>query len=323
MYYKETLRAVIDWGLDRFEAAFGDAKIKARNKEELSPLEANIITCFGMLHPIVKLREEAQALVYDLNTPKFARACPLPLSEGASDYALHKMEVVYWDPPLKQFHKTTLMSWLDDLCETHSLLLVGKPGAGKSKLLHMLAWELCVGKEGCSEYVYTKSLDPLGVLSHSGVLRRAGCLVITDCSLSVGRNTKLDDEELKSLLDVVEGGGLQSCRYRTATIDAGLPRIIATNMGDSTTDHGAWFDKHGQPGIGHLVKNLHDLPLATRIIGSMGDDAVAAVRRVAVCCLDHEQSLITGALLERLQSDTSVATASRRSRRAAYWAERG
>ena len=247
MDYRETLDTVIAWGLDRFEAFFGDAKIKTRKKEALSDLEANVMTCFGTLQPVVKLREDAQAMVFDLNSEKFARQCPLPLHEGASEYAMTGAKVVVWETATKEFVSINLAKWLDGYCETHSLIIVGRAGAGKSKLMHMLAWELCVGKEGgCTEYVFTKALDPLGVLSHSGMLRRAGCLVLTDFTLKTGRNIKIDDEELKSLLDVVEGGTIQSTRYRAAIIDPGLPRVIAVNTGGDISgngtneDYGAW-----------------------------------------------------------------------------------
>eukprot|EP00969_Alexandrium_andersonii_P001798 79410-Alexandrium_andersonii.AAC.1 len=36
--YKQTLDTVISWGLDRFEEAHGDAKIKRANKEPLTSL---------------------------------------------------------------------------------------------------------------------------------------------------------------------------------------------------------------------------------------------------------------------------------------------
>ena len=196
--------------------------------------------------------------------------------------------------------------------------------------MHVLAWELCVGKEGgCTEYVFTKALDPLGVLSHSGMLRRAGCLVLTDFTLKTGRNIKIDDEELKSLLDVVEGGTIQSTRYRAAIIDPGLPRVIAVNTGGDISgngtneDYGAWFSSHCQFGMAELLNNLDNLEQAARTIASMTDDEVASVRRVAIMLVDPGNSLITPTLLMQLRAGTASSTCDRKARRNAFWAGRG
>jgi hypothetical protein len=322
--YEGTLSAVLGMRLDKFEALFGDAKLKKSRKLPISDLEHNVLTCFSTLHPIVKLREDSEALLYDLNSDKFTRAAPLPLAEGASEYALRHMPVTLW--VRGAFRRVTLTEWLDDYCESHSLFLVGRAGAGKSKLLHMVAAELCLGKEcdpPCRRYVWAKALDPLGVLSHTGVLASAGCLVLTDLTLTTGRNQRISSEELKSLLDVVEGGVVQSCRYRSATISAGLPRVMAVNMGDSTESFGRVFSEHGQHGLAELLNNLEDLTKATRLVQRLSDDDVATARRVAICTPDPKESLITARMLEVLEADTARFSGGRKARRAAFWATRG
>jgi hypothetical protein len=322
--YQGTLDAVLGMRLDKFEAMFGDAKLKKSRKQPLTDLEHNILTCFSTLHPIVKLREDSEALLYDLNSEKFTRAAPLPLADGASEYALKHMPVTLW--ARGAFRRVTLTEWLDDYCESHSLFLVGRAGAGKSKLLHMVAAELCLGKDvtpPCTRYVWAKALDPLGVLSHTGVLAAAGCLVLTDLTLTTGRNQKISSEELKSLLGVVEGGVVQSCRYRSATINAGLPRVMAVNMGDSREAYGRVFSEHGQHGLAELVNNLEDLSRATMLVQRLSDDDVATARRVAVCTPDPNETLITACMLDMLEADTARISGTRRARRAAYWAARG
>jgi hypothetical protein len=224
------------------------------------------------------------------------------------------------------FRRVTLTEWLDDYCESHSLFVVGRAGAGKSKLLHMVAAELCLGKDcepPCRRYVWAKALDPLGVLSHTGVLASAGCLVLTDLTLTTGRNQRISSEELKSLLDVVEGGVVQSCRYRSATITAGLPRVMAVNMGDTRESFGRVFSEHGQHGLAELVNNLEDLGKATMLIQRLSDDDVATARRVAICTPDPKESLITARMLEVLEADTARFSGGRKARRAAFWASRG
>ena len=314
--YRQTLNTVMDWGLDRFEEFRGDAMIKRSKKQALSELEQNVLTCFATLHPVVKLHEEAQSLVFALDQPRFVRACPLPLAEGASKYALHEMRVVLW---LRGgFVAVSLEEWLNHHCETHSLMLIGSSGAGKSKLLHMLAQELCLGGDR-TQYVFTKAIDPLGVLSHAGMLKRCGVLACTDFSLKAGRNVQLDAEELKSVLDIVEGGTIPSTRYRSAVIEAGLPRVFAVNTGDSA---GSYFSKHEQYGIAMLIETLPDVAKATEALRGMSDDDIASVRRVAICLPDPGKSLITESLLTRLEADTSAATGLRQQRRRAHWADR-
>jgi hypothetical protein len=190
----------------------------------------------------------------------------------------------------------------------------------------MLAAELCIGKPvepPCSRYVWAKALDPLGVLSHTGTLASAGCLVLTDLTLTTGRNQKISSEELKSLLDVVEGGVVQSCRYRSATISAGLPRVMAVNMGDTRESFGRVFSEHGQYGLAELVNNLDDLGKATLLVQRLSDDDIAAARRVAICTPDPSQSLITARMREMLEADTARIRSDRKARRAAFWAARG
>jgi hypothetical protein len=173
--------------------------------------------------------------------------------------------------------------------------------------------------------VWAKALDPLGVLSHTGVLSSAGCLVLTDLTLTTGRNQRISSEELKSLLDILEGGVIQSCRYRSATIDAGLPRVMAVNVGgdNSRENYGKFFAENGEFGMAELMNHLDDLGRATALLRRMTDDQVATARRVAVCTPIAEESLITPSMLAMLEADTARVNCDRRARRAAFWAARG
>ena len=87
----------------------------------------------------------------------------------------------------RQVDARLLQEWLDDdehLCST--LLLLGPGQLGKSKLLHQLCQELTIA-EACKLYVYGKAIEPLGVLSHSGVLRSAAALALTDFDFAAAR----------------------------------------------------------------------------------------------------------------------------------------
>ena len=102
-----------------------------------------------------------------------------------------------------------MQDWLGS--EAHlltALLLVGPGGKGKSKLIHMLAQELGWAYDKLL-YVFAKAIDPLGMLSHTGELRKAAVLALTDFKFRTARAGCLNGEDLKSLLDVIEGGSIQ------------------------------------------------------------------------------------------------------------------
>jgi hypothetical protein len=307
--------------MDRFDAFRGNALIKKRKNQKLSDLENNVLTLYSMLQPIVKMRDEAQEMVFHVDTERFARACPTSLADGASPYAMHTRAIAIWDPRLDKFIHVTLAEWVATHHTTHTLMMIGKPGKGKSKLLMMLAWEMCASKP-CDEFVFAKSIDPLGVLSHTGVLRRAGCLVLTDFDLKTKAGA-LTSEELKSLLDVIEGGSIPSTRYRACQLEGGLPRMIAVNtngQGDEQ-NYGSWFQKFGQYGLAALVDNLNDLPAATQLIRTMPDDEVASARRVALWSLES-YSLINHEMHSRLTQGTAAVAAERATNRKVYWEKR-
>jgi len=172
-----------------------------------------------------------------------------------------------------------------------TLLLLGAGGLGKSKLMHMIAQELCAAYES-DTYVFAKSIDPLGLLSHTGELRKSAVLMLTDFDL---RTTKgiLSNEEVKGLFDVVEGGSIQGTRYRPANLPEGLCRVAACN-GDSG-GYGAWFAKYGQRGLSIVIGNLAlgdaGLETAATELMRLSSDEQAAARRFAVAIC--EGTLVT------------------------------
>ena len=73
--------------------------------------------------------------------------------------------MVFWNNVNKEFQTLTLNQWLDGAEHNlSSLLLLGEGARGKSKLCHMIAKELTIGKK-LKQYVFGKSIDPLGTLS--------------------------------------------------------------------------------------------------------------------------------------------------------------
>ena len=217
------------------------------------------------------------------------------------------------------------------------MLLLGEGAAGKSKLMHMLAQELCQAYESPC-YIFAKAIDPLGMLSHTGEVRKSAVLMLTDFKFRTARKGDLDGEDLKSLLDVVEGGTIADTRYRPAIFPEGLCRIMAMNA--SAQDSGSWFQKYNQHGIASVCEELSkiaDLPeTAEKAKGLYGDDPdvkqwmvarttlmglsadeQAACRRVCIGFVDRTQVLISEDTIRSLRAAASAKAAAGLARRTA------
>jgi hypothetical protein len=127
---------------------------------------------------------------------------------------------------------------------------MGAGALGKSKLLHQLCQEICIAYD-MPQYVFGKAVDPLGILSHAGELRKSGAIALTDFDLAASRGRSYGHEALKSLLDVPEGGCIKDTRWRPATIPKDKPRLLALN-GDIES-YGAWFWKYEQCAIATMI----------------------------------------------------------------------
>jgi hypothetical protein len=333
--YDEALDAVAVWGVQKFTSYVEDAKYKKHKGLKLTNLEDRCLVSRATLMEVVKLREDAGDYVFYIGTDKQTRACPKPFTEGATDYA-KTLPLVIWDPREKNFQVFTLQQWLDD--EEHllsTLLLLGEGGAGKSKLTHMLAQELCTAYESPC-YIFAKAIDPLGMLSHTGEMRKSAVLALTDFKFKTARKGDLDGEDLKSLLDVVEGGTIAETRYRPAIFPEGLCRILALN-GDAR-DFGKWFRNYGQDGIGAFIEQLADIKdlsttaqkvktlrmedtevqkwmRAKAYFTRLNADEQAACRRVCVGFVQPDQCLISDNTVQSLRASANAKAAQGRARR--------
>jgi hypothetical protein len=211
------------------------------------------------------------------------------------------------------------------------LILLGEAAAGKSRLLHMLAQEVCIALNG-STYIYGKSLDPLGVLSHAGTVRQPSVLALADFELAASRGKCLASESLKGLLDADEGGSLKDTRWRAAQLPGGMARMFALN--GSEARYGSWFGRHEQMGLAHMIEKLGEATSpeipemdkwrlrseVTKLLKSLSSDEQAVARRVGVAFC--RGSLINDDAMDALQSGTAERAAACKAARAAYWAKR-
>ena len=311
---EEVLKLVIDWGTDKFTAFTQNALLAQKRKKPLTDVQFVALNCKGPMLEIVKLRQDADDMVFQMGAPKQVEACPLSFEAGATAYA-KSLSIVHWDPEAKRFQLHTVESYLDS--EEHllsSILFLGEGGLGKSKLMHMMAAEMCIAYDK-QQYIFGKSIDALGILSFSGAVRASGALVLTDFEFKAARGTNYGAEALKSLLDVPEGGSIQGTRWRPALFPPGLPRLFGLN--GKATAWGDWFRLYDQDAIGTMMDNLGDLQKATTLMAALGPDEQAACRRVSVAvCLEP---LITvsakGALRQSAKAKAAAGLARRKAAR--------
>ena len=185
MTFDEALEIVYDWSTDKFTSLAENSRLKQARGQEVTPLEFVALKCKADLGAAVGMRNDASEFVFYMGSDKQRRDCPQRFEEGATPYA-RTLQTYTWNIGTQQFDVHPLEYWLDNNYLTTSLVLMGAAGKGKSKLSHMLAQECCIAEKK-ELYVLCKAMDPLGILSHAGVLKKAGALIVTDADF---RTTK-------------------------------------------------------------------------------------------------------------------------------------
>ena len=101
-------------------------------------------------------------------------------------------------PSTKAFVRTTFRNYTDSgLSRQRSAFLVGSAGLGKSTLQRALGRYWAEGYQK-SIYVYTGSLDPLGLASKAGSLGRSGAFLFADCEFESLQHTRPHRTRLKA-----------------------------------------------------------------------------------------------------------------------------
>jgi hypothetical protein len=329
--YDEILATVLGWGINKFVSHVENCRIRKAEKRELSVFDQRVLVVQNSLREAVRLFEDASDMVFKMETEQQKRAAPVPWEVGASAYA--KGLLLYqWNNREQRLEEFTLSEWLDGgRFLTTSLLLMGEAAAGKSRLLHQLCQEVCVAVSG-DTYIFGKSIDPLGVLSHAGTVRQASVLALTDFELAASRGKSLASESLKGLFDADEGGSLKDTRWRAAQLPGGMARVFALN-GQESRYHG-WFARHEQHGLAAMIEKLGEATApgtaemdrwrlkaeTTRLLKGLGGDDQAVARRVAIGFC--RESLLNEDAMQALRENTESRAAACRAARAAYWAAR-
>ena len=188
-------------------------------------------------------------------------------------------------PSTKAFVRTTFRNYTDSgLSRQRSAFLVGSAGLGKSTLQRALGRYWAEGYQK-SIYVYTGSLDPLGLASKAGSLGRSGAFLFADCEFESLQHTRLTQDQVKSLLLVYETGHVPAWHHR-ALLPAGVPRCFSCNLGEKA-DPGGWFSEQGQDALACVARQ--DLPKLLEL----GDSALALARRVLIFVLPDTLGLVS------------------------------
>jgi hypothetical protein len=329
--YDEILSTVLNWGVNRFVSFVENCRIRKAEKRELSVFDQRVLIVQTSLREAVRLYEDASDMVFRMDSDQQKRATPLAWEVGASEYA-KGLQIYQWSNREQRVEEYSLAEWLDGgRFLTTSLLLLGEAAAGKSRVAHMLAQEVCIALHGTT-YIYGKSIDPLGVLSHAGTIRQASVLALVDFELAASRGKSLGSESLKGLLDADEGGSLKDTRWRAAQLPGGMARIFCLNGSESR--YGSWFSKHEQAGLAYMIEKLGEATSpgtpeldkwrlkgeTVKLLKGLSSDEQAVARRVGIAFC--RQSLINEDALEALQSGTAERAAACKAARAAYWASR-
>ena len=160
-------------------------------------------------------------------------------------------------------------------CIQKSAFFVGKQGGGKSSIAQALArlTAVCCGR---SKILFSKSFDPLGELTRSGLVKQVGGFIFSDfCWVSL-MNTRLIDEDIMAILDVAEPASFK-CRYHVGVMEKRIPRFFCVNAGknpDGSMNHGAWFEMDGLMVLGALARGAD--------LSHFSDKELAMARRVVI-----------------------------------------
>jgi energy-coupling factor transporter ATP-binding protein EcfA2 len=160
-------------------------------------------------------------------------------------------------------------------CIQKSAFFVGKQGGGKSSIAQALA-RLCAVRCNRSKILFSKSFDPLGELTRSGLVKQVGGFVFSDFCMVSLMNTRLIDEDVMAILDVAEPASFK-CRYHVGVMEKRIPRFFCVNAGkglDGSMDHGAWFELEGLLVLGYMARGQD--------LGEFTDKALAMARRVVI-----------------------------------------
>ena len=262
--FEECQQELSKLSLGSFHAFVANSKI-AQKQGKASPLQQSVLVIQRELGQWLEWSEKSSCTIFDIKEgPVYPKGF---LKEHSS---LMGYQIV---PGSKKPVQISLTDHVySSSCIHKSAFFVGKQGGGKSSIAQALA-RLRYGRE---KILFSKTFDPVGELTRSGLVKQIGAFVFSDFCWTSLMNTRLIDEDIMAILDVAEPASFK-CRYHVGVMEKEVPRFFCVNAGrkpDGSMDHGAWFDDDLLMVLGALARG-EDLSAFT-------DKELAMARRVII-----------------------------------------
>jgi hypothetical protein len=253
--------------LGSFQAFVANSKL-AQKQGKATPLQQSVLVIQRELGQWREWSEKSSCTIFDV---KDGPVYPKGFLKDHQD--LMGFQIV---PGSKQPVQISLKDHMyTTSCIQKSAFFVGKQGGGKSSIAQALA-RLSAVRCGRNKILFSKSFDPLGELTRSGLVKQVGGFVFSDfCWVSL-MNTRLIDEDIMAILDVAEPASFK-CRYHVGVMEKRVPRFFCVNAGkneDGSMNHGAWFEMDGLMVLGALARGVD--------LSKFSDKELAMARRVVI-----------------------------------------
>ena len=266
--FEEVVDELIVMTEKEFTSWMGDARIAKRDKKQ-TPLQEAALASVSELKDRIRMNEIGCQMMVPVGSQGFRYP-----EDFLSD--VPGMMGYYFD-----IHTETIkqISWDDCNFETdmhlrNLVVVIGMRGGGKSQLVKATASKQA-DMYDFDKFAFGKIFDPFGCSTKSGAIMQCGSFAWADCEMvTLRENSPFTTAELKAFSKVDEPGQYRA-RHYPASLPAGVPRLVAVNMGEGN-DHGKWFRENRMYACECLANN--DL---TGLLGS-SDDMQAMARNCTV-----------------------------------------
>jgi hypothetical protein len=274
--------------LGSFHAFVANSKI-AQKQGKASPLQQTVLIVQKELGQWLEWSEKSSSTIFDI---KDGPIYPKGFLKNHDDLMGYQI----LPGPRKPVQISLTKHMGTPSCIQKSAFFVGKQGGGKSSIAQALARQ-CATRYNRSKILFSKSFDPLGELTRSGLVKQIGGFVFSDFIWVSLMNTRLIDEDIMAILDVAEPASFK-CRYHVGVMEKRVPRFFCVNAGknyDGTMDHGNWFEIESLPVLAHLARG--------KDLSNFTDKELAMARRVIIFPITTDDDIALDVKAETAQKE--------------------
>lgn len=265
--FEECQNELNNYTMSKLQEFIANSKI-AKKQNQATALQESVLIIKNELTKWVEWCQKSSSVIFDI------KGGPVYPDGFLKDHStLMGYQVVAGSKQPVQISLKDHMNTTSFFCK--SAFFVGKQGGGKSSIAMALA-RLCAIRCRREKILFSKSFDPIGELTRSGLINQVGSFVFSDFSWVSLMNTRLMDEDIMAILDVAEPASFK-CRYHVGIMEKFVPRFFCINAGktaDGGMDHGAGFDEDGLAVLGALARG--------QSLQNFTDKQVAMARRVVI-----------------------------------------